>query len=73
MKVVSEQELRIATLSGAVVLLQPGVEREVADEIGTRDDSHEIVLIVDHGDRVERTFRQHGGRVADLLAVLEGG
>lgn len=34
MKVVSEQELRIATLSGAVVLLQPGVEREVADEIG---------------------------------------
>lgn len=34
MKVVSEQELRIATLSGAVVLLHPGVEREVADEIG---------------------------------------
>lgn len=34
MKVVSEQELRIATLSGAVVLLQPGVEREIADEIG---------------------------------------
>lgn len=34
MKVVCEQELRIATLSGAVVLLQPGVEREVADEIG---------------------------------------
>jgi len=34
MKVVSEQELRIATLSGAVVLLHAGVEREVADEIG---------------------------------------
>ena len=34
MKVICEQELRIATLSGAVVLLQPGVEREVADEIG---------------------------------------
>ena len=34
MKIVSDTELRIATLSGAVVLLHPGQEREVADEIG---------------------------------------
>ena len=34
MKLVSDKELRIATLSGAVVMFQPGVEREVADEIG---------------------------------------
>lgn len=34
MKVVSEQDLRIALTSGAVVLFQAGVEREVAEEIG---------------------------------------
>ena len=34
MKIVSDTELRISTLSGAVVLLHPGQEREVADEIG---------------------------------------
>lgn len=34
MKVIADTEIRVATLSGAVVVLQPGVEREVADEIG---------------------------------------
>jgi len=34
MKVVSEQELRVALTSGAVVLFQPGVERQVSEEIG---------------------------------------
>jgi hypothetical protein len=34
MKIVSDTEVRIATLSGAVVLLHPGQEREVSDEIG---------------------------------------
>lgn len=34
MKVVSSTEIRVATLSGAVVLFHPGEEREVADEIG---------------------------------------
>ena len=34
MKVISEQDLRIATLSGAVVLFHAGEPREVADEIG---------------------------------------
>ena len=34
MKIISDTELRIATLTGAVILLQPGQEREVADEIG---------------------------------------
>jgi len=33
-KVIADTEIRVATLSGAVVVLQPGVEREVADEIG---------------------------------------
>ena len=34
MKIVSSEELRVATLSGAVVLFEAGVPREVADEIG---------------------------------------
>lgn len=34
MKVVSDKEIRVATLSGAVVLFFPGEECEVADEIG---------------------------------------
>jgi hypothetical protein len=34
MKVIADQEIRVATLSGAVVLFEPGVEREVSDEIG---------------------------------------
>lgn len=34
MKVISDKQIRVATLSGAVVLFQAGVEREVADEIG---------------------------------------
>lgn len=34
MKVVSDKEVRVATLSGAVVLFSPGEEREVSDEIG---------------------------------------
>ena len=35
MKVVSEADLRVALLSGAVVLFEAGVEREVSDEIGS--------------------------------------
>ena len=34
MRIVSDTEVRIAMLSGAVILLQPGQEREVSDEIG---------------------------------------
>ncbi|NDE00597.1 MAG: hypothetical protein EBZ91_02325 [Gammaproteobacteria bacterium] len=34
MKVVSDKEIRVATLSGAVVLFFPGEDREVSDEIG---------------------------------------
>ena len=34
MKVVSDKLVRVATLGGAVVVLQPGVERTVSDEIG---------------------------------------
>ncbi len=34
MKVIADQEIRVATLSGACVLFLPGVEREVSDEIG---------------------------------------
>lgn len=34
MKVISDQDLRVATLTGAVVLFKAGVEREVSDEIG---------------------------------------
>lgn len=34
MRIVSDTEVRIAMLSGAVVLLHPGEEREVSDEIG---------------------------------------
>lgn len=35
MKVVSDQDLRVATLTGAVVLLQAGVERDLSDDIAT--------------------------------------
>lgn len=34
MKVISKEPLRVATLSGAVVLFQAGVVREVSDDIG---------------------------------------
>ena len=34
MKIISKEPLRVATLSGAVVLFQAGVAREVGDEIG---------------------------------------
>ena len=34
MKVISKEPLRVATLSGAVVLFEAGVAREVGDEIG---------------------------------------
>jgi hypothetical protein len=33
-KVIADQEIRVATLSGACVLFFPGIEREVSDEIG---------------------------------------
>jgi hypothetical protein len=33
-KVISDREIRVATLSGAIVLFEPGVEREISDEIG---------------------------------------
>ncbi|SVB07552.1 uncharacterized protein METZ01_LOCUS160406, partial [marine metagenome] len=35
MRVVSDTDLRVAMLSGAVVLFEAGVEREIADEVGT--------------------------------------
>lgn len=34
MKVVSEKELRIALLNGVVIMLYPGIEKEVSDEVG---------------------------------------
>lgn len=34
MKVITDQEIRVATLSGACVLFQPNVAREVSEEIG---------------------------------------
>jgi len=34
MKIVSSEALRVATLSGAVILFEAGVPREVAEEIG---------------------------------------
>ena len=34
MKVISDKEVRVATLGGAVVLFAAGVEREVSEEIG---------------------------------------
>lgn len=34
MKVIADQEIRVATLSGACVLFQPNVAREVSEEIG---------------------------------------
>ena len=34
MKVISDQDLRVATLSGAVVLFEAGVARDIAEEIG---------------------------------------
>lgn len=34
MKVISDKELRVATLTGAVVLFAPNQEREVSEEIG---------------------------------------
>ena len=34
MKVISDKEVRVATLVGAVVLFAAGVEREVSEEIG---------------------------------------
>ena len=35
MKVIPEKDLRVATLSGAVVLFTANVEREISDEIGS--------------------------------------
>ena len=34
MRVVSDTDLRVAMLSGTVVLFEAGVEREIADEVG---------------------------------------
>ena len=34
MKVISEQDIRVATTWGAVILFQANVEKEVADEVG---------------------------------------
>ncbi len=34
MKVITDKEVRVTTMGGTAVLFQPGVEREVADEIG---------------------------------------
>ena len=34
MKVISDKDLRVATLGGTAVLLQAGVERNLGDEIG---------------------------------------
>jgi len=34
MKVISDKDLRVATLGGTAVLLQAGVERDLGDEIG---------------------------------------
>ena len=34
MKIISDQELRIATTWGVAVIFHPGIEKEVSDEIG---------------------------------------
>ena len=48
MKVVSESDLRVALLSGAVVLSEAGVEREVSDEIGSADYRWELSFYQAH-------------------------
>ena len=34
MKILSDKDIRVATLHGAVILFQAGVEKEISDEVG---------------------------------------
>ena len=62
MKVISDKQIRVATLSGAVVLFQAGVEREVADEIG--------LLALQMGAKEARSAKDQVAAVADEPEVV---
>lgn len=78
MKIVSSETLRVATLSGAVVLFEAGVPRVVADEIGhiavqmgakeLRDEHVEEVEVAVVDEAVEITTTSPD---AELVTVLE--
>ena len=63
MKVVSESDLRVALLSGAVVLFEAGVEREVSDEIGS-------VALLASGVMAQRRGPQRAVRIPRCLVFL---
>ena len=74
MKVISEQDLRIATLSGAVVLCHAGEQREVADEIGllalqmgAKEVRGEAVIEVEHEALPEPDEDELVGIMQDLI------
>ena len=74
MKVISEQDLRIATLSGAVVLFHAGEQREVADEIGllalqmgAKEVRGEAVVAVEHEPPPEPDEDELVGIMQDLI------
>ncbi len=83
MKVISDKEVRVATLAGAVVLFQAGVEREVSDEIGlialqmgakeikaASSPIEEEVAVVDEPEvAIEE---EAAAPDSDLVAVMEG-
>lgn len=78
MKVVSDQDLRVATLSGAIVLLQAGVERELSDDIataamalGAKQVGTSESIVINEEVVVEEELTAGGGPDPELVEALE--
>lgn len=67
MKVISDKKIRVATLGGAVVTLEPGVERTVADEIGVLLLSEGARQVSDTAPKVETVV------IDEVVEVTEDG
>lgn len=83
MKVISDKEIRVATLGGAVVLFHAGVEREISDEIGlialqmgakeVKGAQDQVTAVADEPEIVvEAAPEEPAALDLDLVAVMEG-
>lgn len=77
MKVVCDEDLRVATLSGAVVLFKAGEPREVSDTIGSialtmgAKQVTEAKPAPEPAQEIELTFGSEVDTSEDLLEVME--
>ena len=65
MKIISSEPLRVATLGGTAVLFQPGIPREIADEIGL------LAIQMGAKEYSEKHVAEETAEIAEFEEIIE--